>query len=66
MEKHIKLIFQAGGRDFEGVWWGRGDLKNVIAFDRYYDVVFKPSINLWNGNENLQLVIEDMRESEIK
>jgi len=64
--RHIKLMFQAGGRDFEGVWWGRGDLKNVVAFDRYYDVVFKPSLNLWNGNENLQLVIEDMRESEIK
>ena len=62
--KHIKLIFQAGGRDFEGVWWGRGDLKNIVSFDRYYDVVFKPSINLWNGNENLQLVIEDMRESQ--
>ena len=61
--KHIKLIFQAGGRDFEGVWWGRGDLKNDVSFDRYYDIVFKPSINLWNGKENLQLVIEDMRES---
>jgi single-stranded-DNA-specific exonuclease len=62
--KHIKLIFQAGGRDFEGVWWRRGDIKDVVAFDHYYDVVFKPSINLWNGNENLQLVIMDMRETE--
>ena len=62
--KHIKLIFQAGGRDFEGVWWRRGELKNDVVFDRYYDVVFKPSINLWNGKENLQLVIEDMRESD--
>jgi single-stranded-DNA-specific exonuclease len=63
--KHIKLIFQAGGRDFEAVWWRRGELKDVVAFDHYYDVVFKPSINLWNGKENLQLVIEDMQESEI-
>jgi single-stranded-DNA-specific exonuclease len=61
--KHLKFVFQAGGRDFEGVWWQRGDLKDTVAFDHYYDVVFKPSINLWNGNENLQLVIEDMRES---
>ena len=37
------------------------EIKDVVAFDRYYDIVFKPSINLWNGNENLQLVIEDMR-----
>jgi single-stranded-DNA-specific exonuclease len=63
--KHIKLIFQAGGCDFEGVWWRRGDIKDVVAFDHHYDVVFKPSINLWNGNENLQLVIVDMRETEV-
>jgi single-stranded-DNA-specific exonuclease len=62
--KHLKLVFQGSGRDFEGVWWQRGELKDDVAFDHYYDVVFKPSINLWNGKENLQLVIEDMRESE--
>ena len=61
--KHLKLVFQAGGRDFEGIWWRQGELKDAVAFDHYYDVVFKPSINLWNGNEKLQLVIEDMRES---
>ncbi len=64
--RHIKLMFQAGGRDFECVWWGRGELRNVVAFDHHYDIVFKPSLNLWNGNENLQLVVEDMRESEVK
>ena len=63
--RHLKLMFQAGGRDFETVWWGRGDLKNDIFFDRCYDIVFKPAINLWNGNENLQLVIEDMKESDV-
>jgi len=62
--KHVKFVFQTGGRDFEGVWWRQGEMKDVVAFDRYYDVVFKPSINLWNGNENLQLVIEDMQESQ--
>lgn len=61
--RHLKLIFQAAGRDFEGVWWRMGDIKDVVAFDHYYDVVFKPSINLWNNNEKLQLVIEDMQES---
>ena len=64
--RHIKLMFQAGGRDFECVWWGRGELRNEVAFDHHYDIVFKPTLNLWNGNENLQLVIEDMRESEVK
>ena len=45
---------------------GQTELKNIVAFDRQYDIVFKPSLNLWNGKENLQLVIEDMKESEIE
>jgi single-stranded-DNA-specific exonuclease len=61
--RHVKFVFQAQGRDFEAVWWRQGEMKDVVAFNHYYDVVFKPSINLWNGRENLQLVIEDMKES---
>ena len=63
--KHLKLVFQASGREFEGVWWRRGEMKDVVVFDRHYDVVFKPSINVWNSTERLQLVIEDMKESDI-
>lgn len=59
--KHIKIVVQIGNRDFECVWWRRGDLKNAITFNQRVDIVFKPSINLWNGKQNLQLVIEDMR-----
>jgi len=59
--KHIKIIAQIGNRDFECVWWRRGDLKNTITFGQEYDIAFRPSINLWNGKENLQLVVEDMR-----
>jgi hypothetical protein len=59
--KHIKLVVQIGNRNFECVWWRRGDLKNIITFNQEFDIVFKPSINLWNGKENLQLIVEDMR-----
>ena len=61
MGKHIKLVVQIGNRNFECVWWRRGDLKNIITFNQEFDIVFKPSINLWNGKENLQLIVEDMR-----
>jgi single-stranded-DNA-specific exonuclease len=59
--KHIKIVVQIGSRDFECVWWRRGDLKDVITFNQVYDIAFKPSLNPWNGRENLQLVVEDMR-----
>ncbi len=59
--KHIKIIVQIGNRDFECVWWRRGDLKNTITFNQEFDIAFTPAINLWKGKENLQLVVEDMR-----
>ena len=59
--KHIKMVVQCGNRDLECVWWRRGELKNIISFNSYYDIVFKPAINLWRGTENLQLVVEDLR-----
>jgi single-stranded-DNA-specific exonuclease len=61
--QHIKLIMQSGSREFECVWWRKGEFKNIITFNSSFDIAFKPSLNLWNGKENLQLVVEDMRES---
>jgi single-stranded-DNA-specific exonuclease len=58
--KHIKLIIQIGNRELECVWWRNGDLRNSITFNDYFDIAFKPSINLWKGTENLQLVVEDL------
>ena len=62
--KHIKMIVRSANRDLECVWWRGGDLKNSISFDDYFDIAFKPSINLWKGSENLQLVVEDLKPSE--
>jgi single-stranded-DNA-specific exonuclease len=62
--KHLKIIVQVGSRDFECVWWRKGELGNIITFDKMYDIAFVPSLNLWNGKENLQLVVEDVRIAE--
>jgi single-stranded-DNA-specific exonuclease len=61
--QHLKLIVQVGYRDFECVWWRKGELKNNITFNKNFDIAFKPSINLWNGKKSLQLVVEDIKES---
>jgi hypothetical protein len=31
---------------------------------RYVDVVYRVAVNRWQGNSNLQLVIEDIRPAE--
>ncbi len=62
--RHLKLIVQLGSREFECVWWGKGEYKNEITFNQKYDIAFKPSLNLWSGRETLQLVVEDVKHSE--
>jgi len=64
-DKHLKLFLQAGNYSFECVWWGKGELKNDIKFGMTVDVAFRPSLNLWNGYTRLQLIIDDMAESEL-
>ena len=62
--KHLKIIVQKGGRYLECIWWGMGNLKDEVTFNSEIDIVFKPSINLWNGIERIQLVIEDLKYSD--
>ena len=57
--KHLKIVVQKGNRLLECVWWGRGDLKDILSFNMSLDLAFKPSINLWSGVGKLQLIIED-------
>ncbi|TFH00195.1 MAG: single-stranded-DNA-specific exonuclease RecJ [Calditrichales bacterium] len=59
--RHIKLIFGIGSREFECVWWRRGEQKENIEFYKDYDIAFRPSINLWNGRGKLQLIVEDLQ-----
>jgi single-stranded-DNA-specific exonuclease len=62
--KHLKFVVQKGGRHMECVWWGSGIYKDEVRFNEEMDLVFKPSINLWDGREKLQLVIEDLKYSD--
>ncbi len=59
--KHLKLFVTKGSREFECIWWQKGDLKDNIKFGMNIDIAFKPIINIWNGTKKLQLVIEDIR-----
>ena len=59
--KHLKFFITKGSREFECIWWQKGDLKDNIKFGMNIDIAFKPIINIWNGSKKLQLVIEDIR-----
>ena len=59
--KHLKLFVTKGSREYECIWWQKGNFKNIIKFGMTADIAFKPSINIWNGSKKIQLVIEDMQ-----
>jgi single-stranded-DNA-specific exonuclease len=62
--KHLKLkLFDAERRCFEAVWWDgveRSKGRTPRAGD-CIEVAYTPEVNVWQGNRNLQLVIEDIR-----
>jgi single-stranded-DNA-specific exonuclease len=61
--KHLKFVVRKGSQRYECVWWNKGDYKNQLQKLFALDIAFKPEINIWQGKENLQLCIEDVRKS---
>ena len=63
-EKHLKLkLFDAERRAFEAVWWDgveRSKGRTPQGGD-CIEVAYTPEVNVWQGNRNLQLVVEDIR-----
>jgi len=61
--KHLKFIVRKGGQCYECVWWNRGDYQTPLQKLFALDIAFRPEINIWQGKENLQLCIQDVRKS---
>jgi len=57
--KHLKLRVQKAGQIFETVWWNGGSLKDELQFGQTINLVFRLTINNWQGVDRLQLNIED-------
>lgn len=60
--KHVKFTVRKNGQTFECVWWNQGRIKQMLQNAGALDIAFRPEINIWQGRENLQLCIEDIRE----
>jgi len=59
--KHLKLHIEKSNQIYECVWWNSGEFKDRVTFGANIDMVFKLSVNNWQGTERLQLTIEDIR-----
>jgi single-stranded-DNA-specific exonuclease len=63
-EKHLKLkLRDAENRKFEAVWWSGVELaeEKDLQVGKKLEIAYSPEINSWNGNQRLQLVVEDIR-----
>jgi single-stranded-DNA-specific exonuclease len=65
-EKHLKFnVNTSEGRVYECIWWRAAE--RVAATPRpgeRIELAYTMEANCWNGRTRLQLVVEDMRESE--
>ncbi|MDT5271016.1 MAG: single-stranded-DNA-specific exonuclease [Acidobacteriota bacterium] len=64
-ERHLKFGVAVGGRVQDCIWWGGAE--RVAATPRpgaRIELAYSVDANCWNGNTRLQLVVEDLRESD--
>jgi single-stranded-DNA-specific exonuclease len=63
-EKHLKLkLRDSENRRFEAVWWSGVEAaeEKDMRVGNKLEIAYSPEINSWNGNQRLQLVVEDIR-----
>ncbi|MFH1479003.1 MAG: single-stranded-DNA-specific exonuclease RecJ [Candidatus Omnitrophota bacterium] len=64
--EHIKFRATDGVKDFEVIGFGlarEGDAEAILNGSPSFDIVYTASFNTWQGLENIQLTLEDIRPS---
>jgi single-stranded-DNA-specific exonuclease len=56
-DKHLRVVLRDGDRSFVGNWWGAGSL---VLEQQPVDLFYRLSLNRWNGEETLQVVVEQL------
>ena len=56
---HLKIFARTGGRQVEAVFWGGAWRSPELVGQRSIDLAGKLEINSWNGQERLQMVLDD-------
>lgn len=56
-DKHLRVVLRDGDRSLVGNWWGAG---SVVLEQQPVDLFYRLSLNRWNGEETLQVVVEQL------
>lgn len=64
--RHLKFgVAAAGGRVHDCIWWGGAEREAATPRPGAgIELAYSVEANCWNGNTRLQLVVEDLKESE--
>jgi len=59
--KHLKMTLRNEGREYGAIAFGMGEMMNEIENGEKVDVAYSVEKNVWNGRENLQLKVRDIK-----
>jgi single-stranded-DNA-specific exonuclease len=59
--KHLSLTLYDGSNSIKGIAFNMGNMYNILSSGKKIDIICSMDINLWNNNENVQLVIKDIK-----
>lgn len=62
-QEHLRFQAVDSRTKLDAIAFGMGDLCRMVNDHKCYDLAFEPDINSFRGNENLQLVVRDLKPS---
>ncbi len=60
-KKHLKLKLKEGGKFFDAIGFGMGEIYSKMQKGVKVDVVYNIEENVWNGTRSIQLKLRDLR-----
>lgn len=60
-QNHLKLTIGTAGREMEALLWGGASRSRELTTARYVHLAGQLGINVYNGTERLQMILEDFR-----
>lgn len=59
--RHLSLTLYDGKNSMKAIAFNMGNLYNILSSSKKVDIICCMDINQWNNNENVQLVIKDIK-----
>jgi len=60
-KKHLRLRLSDASGTFNAVGFGMGELEEKLSCGMIVNIAFNMNINTYQGNENLQLILKDIK-----